>query len=110
MFAEFALHHLAVLNATLEGGRNLMKILSPESLADESSPDLPADEEEEDEGLMERLFPYKTRKAWRRYVALHQKLLEEDRFTRELFGRAFARAYYTFTGGRIEEPPVTPVT
>ena len=31
-----------------------------------------------------------------------KSLLEEDRFARVVFGKAFARAYYSVTGGRVE--------
>ena len=29
--------------------------------------------------------------------------MEEDRFTKEMFGRSFAKAYYMITGSRVEE-------
>ncbi len=104
VFAELALHHLALLKATVEGGRSLMRMMAPESIGEDGSLK-PEQDDQDEEGLLSRMFPYEARRMWRLYVALHQKLSEEDRFTRELFGRAFARAYYTFTGGCIEKPP-----
>jgi type VI secretion system protein len=101
VFAEFALHHVALIKATVEGGRSLMKRISPESI--DSDPALQG-EDTDDDRLLTRVFPYQARRLWKRYTALYQMLSEEDRFTKELFGRAFARAYYTFSGGRISKP------
>jgi predicted component of type VI protein secretion system len=102
VFAEFALHHVALLKATVEGGRSLMQRISPASI--EEDPSIRPDEMEDSDGLFARVFPFEARRMWKRYVALYQVLAEEDRFTKELFGRSFARAYYTFTGGRISKP------
>jgi hypothetical protein len=37
-----------------------------------------------------------------RAIRTHQALVDEDRFTRDVFGPAFARAYYTITRGYQE--------
>lgn len=103
LFAEFALHHVALLKATVEGGRSLMQRISPESIGED--PSIKPDESDESDGIFARVFPFEARRMWKRYLALYQVLAEEDRFTKELFGRSFARAYYTFTGGRISKPP-----
>jgi predicted component of type VI protein secretion system len=103
LFAEFALHHVALLKATVEGGRSLMQRISPEAIGED--PSIKPDEIEENDGIFARVFPFEARRMWKRYLALYQVLVEEDRFTKELFGRSFARAYYTFTGGRSSKPP-----
>jgi predicted component of type VI protein secretion system len=102
VFAEFALHHVALLKATVEGGRSLMQRISPTSIGED--PSIKPEDSEDNDGLFARVFPFEARRMWRRYLALYQVLSEEDRFTKELFGRSFARAYYTFTGGRISKP------
>jgi predicted component of type VI protein secretion system len=94
---DFALHQVAVVSAVIDGARALLDQAAPDAL--EKRPDPPPDAALPEDGALDRLFPYAARKLWRRYVAHHQEMIEGDRFTRELFGRAFARRYYSVAGG-----------
>lgn len=105
-FAELAIHQVAMLNGLMEGVRSLLRRLSPQEVSGgrpsqsaslTNSPPVPGT------GLLDLLLPLRPYKLWNRYVARHRSYAEEDRFTREVFGRAFARAYYTVTGGQVDE-------
>jgi predicted component of type VI protein secretion system len=96
--ADFTLHQVGLVGATVEGARKLVELLGPESLA--SVPDPPDDSPAlAPQPALSRLWPWAARSLWRRYLAHHYSLVESDRFVRELFGREFARRYYSVTGG-----------
>jgi predicted component of type VI protein secretion system len=96
--ADFALHQVALTGSVVEGARSLLETLSPKAV--KRAPDPPSQSSmPSDESFMERIWPQGTRTLWRRFSALHCDLAESDRFTRELFGRSFARRYYSITGG-----------
>jgi hypothetical protein len=96
--ADFTLHQVALIGATVEGARRLVEILAPGTLAvgQDPPPDSPAFGQYP---ALAKLWPRAARKLWRRYLAHHYALVESDRFVRELFGREFARRYYAVTGG-----------
>jgi predicted component of type VI protein secretion system len=96
--AEFALHDVGLLGAVVEGARSLLGKLSPQALRTAGDP--PRDAAAFSQGgAVDKPWSFATRKHWRRYVAQHFEMLQGDRFTRELFGREFARRYYVVTGG-----------
>lgn len=97
-FADLALHQVALLNGLIEGVRSLLEMLSPVTLSGDKGAAVAT------RGLGTLLFPWKTSGLWFEFVAKHRELLEEDRFTREVFGRSFAKAYYTVTGGSMNQP------
>lgn len=94
---DFALHQVALVSAAIEGTRALLDNAAPTALR--QTPDPPKDAVLPEDGALDKVWPHAARKLWRRYVAHHQELMEGDRFTRELFGRAFARRYYAVAGG-----------
>ena len=49
----------------------------------------------------DKSWPFAARKLWRQYLVQYHHLREADRFTHELFGRAFARRYYAITGAAL---------
>lgn len=96
--ADFTLHQVGLISATVEGARRLVQLLGPESLA--SVPDPPRDSPAlAPQPALSKLWPWAAKGLWRRYLAHHYALIESDRFVRELFGREFARRYYSVTGG-----------
>jgi predicted component of type VI protein secretion system len=101
--AEFALHDVGLLGAVVEGARSLLGKLSPQALRTAGDP--PRDAAAFSQaGAVDRPWSFATRKHWRKYVVQHFELLQGDRFTRELFGREFARRYYVVTGGTNSAP------
>lgn len=84
-FAGLAVHQVAVLNGVMAGVRELLETLAPKS------------------GGWGRLVSGSDMEKKRK------ELLEEDRFARIVFGKAFERAYYAMTGGKIDDDgPVGP--
>lgn len=98
-FADLALHQVALLGGVMEGVRSMLQSISPQSLSGQRTHALARGG---GGGLLETLF--NTRKAglWRTFSDAHQRLTEEDRFSREVFGRNFARAYFMVTGGLMQ--------
>lgn len=102
--ADFALHQVGLLSATVEGGRKLVQILAPDGLAHTQDP--PADSPAlTHHRPYAKLWPRAARKLWHRYLAHHFDLADGDRFVRELFGREFARRYYAVTGAAASGAP-----
>lgn len=100
-FADFALHQVALVGGVTDGARALLEQMAPAALAEGN---LPAGQGD-DEGLLAKWLGGAHAKLWNRYRTQYENLIEGDRFTRELFGRHFARAYYRMTGGRISHVP-----
>lgn len=98
-FADLAMHQVALLSGVLEGVRSLLHDISPPRLSGERNHQLARTA---GGGFLESIFNFKKAQLWQTFVDSHQKLVEEDRFSREVFGRAFARAYYMVTGGHIQ--------
>ena len=96
--ADLALHQVALVSSVVEGARSILETMSPSALRTVADP--PATTPVlNGESFIDSVWPVKARKLWRRFAVLHHDLAEGDRFTRELFGRAFARRYYSVTSG-----------
>jgi predicted component of type VI protein secretion system len=96
--ADLALHQVALVSSVVEGARSMLEGMSPSALRTVADP--PATTPVlNGESFIDSIWPVKARKLWRRFAVLHHDLAEGDRFTRELFGRAFARRYYSVTSG-----------
>lgn len=80
-YAELAVHQVALINGVMAGVRELLNDLQPKS-----------------RGLGRFLPGYSVRDVEKR----RKDLLEEDRFAKVVFGKAFERAYYAVTGRKIE--------
>lgn len=98
-FADLALHQVALLNGVMEGARSLLGSLSPTELSGHRTHALA---KAGGGGLLERLFNANKARHWARFVEQHERLVEEDRFSRSLFGRDFARAYFMVAGGHLQ--------
>jgi pSer/pThr/pTyr-binding forkhead associated (FHA) protein len=83
-YAELAMHQVALINGVMAGVRALLDELQPRSPA------------------WGRFVPGHSRAMLRDVEKRRRALLEEDRFARVVFGRAFERAYYAVTGRKIE--------
>ncbi len=84
-FTDLALHQVALLNGVMAGVRELLVELSPEG--------------QDASGGWSPFRGSKLAEMEKR----RQALLEEDRFTRIVFGKAFARAYFAVTGQKSSE-------
>lgn len=100
-FADLALHQVALLNGVMEGIRGMLQQISPMTLSGATNL---AIAREAGGGFLEKIFNARKASLWRRFAERHQNLVDEDRFSREVFGRNFARAYFMVTGGHMEEP------
>jgi predicted component of type VI protein secretion system len=96
--ADLALHQVALVSSVVEGARSMLEGMSPSALRSTADPP-PTTPVLNGESFIDSVWPVKARKLWRRFAVLHHDLAEGDRFTRELFGRAFARRYYSVTSG-----------
>jgi predicted component of type VI protein secretion system len=95
--ADFAVHQVALVSAVVEGARDVLNELSPNALAGHG--------ERQGASFFAKLLGGDQKALWTRYISKFDETLDEDRFTRKLFGRGFARKYYAITGGRRSIPP-----
>ncbi len=91
-FADLAIHQVAVIQGVVEGVREMLSGLDPAASPSTAlaTPKKPS--------FLDSLPLIGPARSWKRFRQSHRALLEEDRFTREIFGRAFARAYFRFRG------------
>ena len=97
--ADFALHQVALVSAVVEGARGVLQELSPDAI------DPKGKAKPKKRGLLSGLFSNDGQAHWQRYRSLFSEMLDEDRFTRKLFARPFARKYYAIMGGRRSFTP-----
>ncbi len=95
--ADFAVHQVALVSAVVQGARDLLDEISPQAFESGGATERP--------GFFGKLFAKDKNALWERYVGVFGEAVDEDRFTRKLFGRGFARKYYAITGGRRSLPP-----
>jgi hypothetical protein len=93
--ADFALHRVALVSAVVEGARGMLQELSPDAVVDPK-----AKQPKGGGGVLGGLFSSQAQLRWTRFRSMFTEMMEEDRFTRRLFGRPFARKYYAIMGGR----------
>jgi predicted component of type VI protein secretion system len=93
--AEYAVHQVALVSAVVEGARDVLQSLSPAALTGRSKPGA---------SFIGKLVGSDQRALWTKYVSAFDETMDEDHFTRKLFGRSFARKYYAITGGRRSLP------
>lgn len=99
-FADLALHQVALLSGVMEGVRGMLSGISPQQLSGQRNYALA---KTGGGGFLEAIFNGRKAGLWKSFTDAHQKLTEEDRFGREVFGRNFARAYFMVTGGHLAE-------
>lgn len=98
-FADLALHQVALLSGVMEGVRSMLHSISPQQLSGQRSHALA---KKGGGGVFEALFNMRKAGLWQSFADAHLNLIEEDRFSREVFGRNFARAYFMVTGGLLQ--------
>jgi predicted component of type VI protein secretion system len=96
--ADFALHQVALVSAVVEGARGVLQELSPDAIE-------PKDKRKKKSGFFGGMFSNEAQLRWQRYRSQFTELMDEDRFTRKLFARPFARKYYAIMGGRRSFTP-----
>ena len=109
VFADLAMHQIAMVGATREGVRALIEELSPEAVTRSAQKD------RERAGALRDLLPLRGAALWEQYRRAHSDLAEGDRFARLVFGPRFSRAYLAMTGRRpapadAPQPPRVPPT
>src|SRR5262249_30639743 len=81
-FADLALHQVALLSGMMEGVRGMLQQISPVTLSGSRTVALAR---EGGGGFLEKLLNIRKGELWKRYTDRHQSLVEEDRFSREVF-------------------------
>ncbi|AKF08815.1 type VI secretion system-associated FHA domain protein [Sandaracinus amylolyticus] len=104
VFADLAMHQIAMVSATREGVRSLIEEISPQAVGARAKGG----------GLLD-LLPLRGASLWDLYTRVHADLAEGDRFARHVFGARFSRAYLAITGRRAQQrdaapPPPPPTT
>jgi predicted component of type VI protein secretion system len=104
-FASFALHQVALLGASVEGARELLEGFSPTAVASGTAPQASTGSSMVPRGgglltVLMKVWPFAPILAWSRYKKRYEATTEEDRFTRQLFGRKFIRAYLALMGSQ----------
>ena len=98
-FADMAIHQVAVLSGVIEGTRSLLLAVSPQQAFGVG----PQEQVPTPSGFGAIFQAPKLSGAWKKFVTAHVGMLENDRFTREVFGKSFARAYYAVTGNQVQD-------
>jgi hypothetical protein len=100
--SDVVMHELSLFKATLEGARGLVESMAPAELAKAEGVDLAALEEGAGGGFLGRLLPRDTPEGrlWRRFLNMHEGLMDGDRYQRLFLGRKFARTYLAAMGQR----------
>jgi predicted component of type VI protein secretion system len=94
--ADFALHQVALVSAVVEGARGMLSELSPDA------------KDPKAKQPKRGWFSNEAKTKWEHFRGLFTEMMDEDRFTRKLFGRQFARKYYAIMGGRRTIAPTEP--
>ncbi|MEM7137474.1 MAG: FHA domain-containing protein [Myxococcota bacterium] len=103
-FAGFALHQVALLGAAVEGARELLEGFAPgaihSDLTNQSSSGSIVPRSQAVLSMLSKVWPIAPIMSWAKYQKRYQSVTEEDRFTRQLFGRKFIRAYLALMGSQ----------
>ncbi len=88
---KLAIHEAALFGAIKDGAQALLEALSPAAVAREEQ------RSSDDPGMLSRVFASKQdgvdAKLWRRFVAMHENLMDGKQYQRKFIGREFARIY-----------------
>lgn len=99
-FADLAMHQVAIIHGVVEGTRSMLHSIDPSQLGVGQGTGLVRAADAKP-GALDFLPVFRKSRLWGLYGLAYRALVDEDRFTREIFGRAFARAYFDMTGGRV---------
>jgi len=97
-FADLALHQVGLLNGVLDGVRAILGELRPEVVAGVAPWPRSLDVRGA-RGSAAGFMGARAKDWWRSYSARHAELEEGDHFTKKMFGRPFANAYFAIMGG-----------
>lgn len=106
VFADLAMHQMAMVSATREGARSLIEELAPSAITQR------AQRERGKTSSWRDLLPLGSMQLWDLYRRAHTDLAEGDRFARQVFGQRFGRAYLAMTGRQqsaAATPPPPPI-
>lgn len=95
-FADLAVHQLGIVNGAVDGARAILAAMSPHSIGAVSRGAMVTTSA----GIGDFVWPFGKVGAYYRYAAKHLELSTQERFTTQLFGASFSRAYYRITGRR----------
>jgi predicted component of type VI protein secretion system len=87
-----------MLSGVMAGTRALLDEVSPDTLETGKGATALAVKQP----LWARLLRFGSGAKWERLRTAHRALVENDRFSRLLFGREFARAYYAVSGKKTD--------
>ena len=93
-FADFRFHQVALSGAVLEGARELLAHLSPQSLVRADQLSRPA-------RFLYRMLRLQEANGFRKLTRVYDDLVEEERFPHILFGPRFAHQYYRMMGDNV---------
>lgn len=89
-YAELAVHQLALVSATRAGVRELVDQMAPKTIEE--------NEKRVASGGISALMGIGAARLWDVYRRVHEELVENERFSRIVFGAKFAHAYLSATG------------
>ena len=99
-------HDWALMQATLEGARELLQSLSPEQLAEREGIELPRLDEKEAKGFWPSRSPRSPfERLWRRFSEEYAALVQGDHYQRRFLGTRFARRYTRAMGQDSQSAP-----
>jgi len=105
-YADLMIHQVALLGGLMEGVRSLLGQLGPETI------DREIDEAPLKLGPLElprKLWPFRARSRWKRFIQRHREYVEEERqLTAAVFGADFARAYGAVAQDDVQDAPASP--
>nr|MDQ3032171.1 FHA domain-containing protein [Myxococcota bacterium] len=92
VFADLAMHQMAMVAATRDGVRSLVEEIAPSTITQR------AQRSGGRTGSWRDLLPFGGMQLWEVYRRAHADLAEGDRFARHVFGPRFGRSYLAMTG------------
>lgn len=99
VFADLAVHQMAMVSATRDGVRALVEEIAPSTITQR------AQRARGTTSSWRDLFPLGGMQLWNVYRRAHADLAEGDRFARHVFGPRFGRAYLAMTGRPAQAAP-----
>jgi predicted component of type VI protein secretion system len=102
MFADLAMHQMAMVSATREGIRSLVEEISPTAIEERHR--------SKNTSSWRDFLPTGAMQLWSSYRSFYRDISEGDRSLRHVFGTRFGRAYHAMTGRPqgSQVPPTPP--
>ncbi len=105
VFADLAMHQMAMVSATREGIRSLVDEISPDAIEGRCRT--------KGTNSWRDFLPMGATQLWSSYRSFYQDIAEGDRSMRHVFGMRFGRAYHAMTGrpnGNLAPPASSPAS